>query len=413
MWRGRTRCAAGMLVVCLGLLVSPPASAQGLGGAGTIQGTVTDPTGGVMQAVAVTITNPVSGFTRTATTDAAGRYVFNNLPPNPYHLAVTAQGFQTLERDVDVRTGVPITMDLSLALAGASSSVEVVGHNEDLLERSPTAHTDVDQTLIAKLPIESSAGGLNQVVTLASPGVVADSNGFFHPVGDHAQTQFSIDNQPITDQQSRLYSNQISQDAVQSMEVITGVAPAEYGDKSSLVVHIVTKSGLDQAKPTGSASFGYGSFTSPTGEVNIGGGSHRLGNFISLSGLRTDRFLDPPELEALHDTRKQRLVVRPIRLPSGDERYAAPQHSGGELGIRRAQHVRQDPADATPEDRHLQHRAGLLACDRLEHPVHGEWVRSSRPSDLHCPVPIPSTTRPPPSARIAGSRISEPRRTSQ
>ena len=156
-----------------------------------------------MQAVAVTITNPVSGFTRTATTDAAGRYVFNNLPPNPYHLAVTAQGFQTLERDVDVRTGVPITVDLRLALAGASSSVEVVGHNEDLLERSPTAHTDVDQTLIAKLPIESSAGGLNQVVTLASPGVVADSNGFFHPVGDHAQTQFSIDNQPITDQQSR------------------------------------------------------------------------------------------------------------------------------------------------------------------------------------------------------------------
>ena len=213
-----------------------------------------------------------------------------------------AQGFQAVERDVDVRTGVPITMDLQPPLAVATSSVQVVGHNEDLLERSPTAHTDIDQTLIAKLPVEASSGGLNQIVTLASPGVVADSNGFFHPVGDHAQTQFSIDNQPITDQQSRLYSNQISEDAVQSMEVITGVAPAEYGDKSSLVVHIVTKSGLDQAKPTGSASFGYGSFKSPTGEVNIGGGSHRLGNFVSLSGLRTDRFLDPPELEALHDT---------------------------------------------------------------------------------------------------------------
>lgn len=301
-WRGRTRLTAGMAVLCLGWLAAAPARAQGLGGAGTVYGTVTDPTGGVMQAVVVTITNPVSGFTRTVTTDAAGRYVFNNLPPNPYHIAVQTQDFQTFERDVDVRTGVPITMDLKLALASATSSVEVVGHNEDLLERDPTAHTDVDQTLIAKLPIEASSGGLNQIVTLASPGVVADSNGFFHPVGDHAQTQFSIDNQPITDQQSRLYSNQISQDAVQSMEVITGVAPAEYGDKSSLVVHIVTKSGLDQAKPTGSASFGYGSFKSPTGEVNIGGGSQRLGNFVSLSGLRTDRFLDPPEREALHGT---------------------------------------------------------------------------------------------------------------
>src|SRR3954464_3957234 len=283
-------------------VAASPSFAQGLGGAGTVQGTVKDPTGGVMQAVQVRISNPVSGFSRTASTDAAGRYVFSNLPPNPYHITVDAQGFQTLERDVDVRSGVPITVDLTLALAGTTTAVEVVGHAGDLLERDPTAPTDIDQSLIAKLPLETSSSGLNQVVTMASPGVVSDSNGFFHPVGDHAQTQFSIDNQPITDQQSRLYSNQISQDAVQSMEVITGVAPAEYGDKSSLVVHIVTKSGLDQAKPTGSASFGYGSFKSPTADFNIGGGSHRLGNFLAVSGLRTERFLDPPEFQALHDT---------------------------------------------------------------------------------------------------------------
>src|SRR3954470_20928865 len=299
-WQGRACSTGGIAVLCLGLFTAP-AIGQGLGGAGTVQGTVKDPTGGVMQAVDVKIANPVSGFTRTAATDAAGRFVFNNLPPNPYHVSVDAQGFRPLERDVDVRSAVPITLDLTLALAGGAESVQVVGRAGDLLERDPTAHTDIDQSLIAKLPLQTSSSGLNQIVTMASPGVVADSNGFFHPVGDHAQTQFSIDNQPITDQQSRLYSNQISQDAVQSMEVITGVAPAEYGDKSSLVVHIVTKSGLDQAKPTGSASVGYGSFSNPTGEVNLGAGSHKFGNFLSLSGLRTDRFLDPPELDALHD----------------------------------------------------------------------------------------------------------------
>src|SRR5205814_6395675 len=138
-----------------------------------------------------------------------------------------------------------------------------------LLERDPTAHTDIDQSLIERLPVESAAG-LNQVVMMASPGVVSDSNGFFHPVGDHAQTQFSIDNQPVTDQQSRIYSNQISSDAVQSMEIITGVAPAEYGDKSSLIVHIVTKSGLDQPRPAGTVSFGYGSFKAPSFEGNVG-----------------------------------------------------------------------------------------------------------------------------------------------
>jgi hypothetical protein len=262
---------------------------------------VTDPTGGAMQAVEVTLKNPLSGFSRTVVTDAGGKYAFTNLPLNPYHLTVLVQGYQPLERDVTVNTAVPITMDLQLNVAIATENVSVVGHAEALLERNPSAHTDVDQTTIDKLPLESS-GGLNQVVTLASPGVVSDSNGFFHPIGDHAQTQFSIDNQPVTDQQSRLYSNQISPDAVQSMEIISGVAPAEFGDKSSLVVQIVTKSGLDQTKPTGNVSVQYGSFRTPTADFNFGMGSHQVGNFLSVSGLRTDRYLDPPEFQAIHDT---------------------------------------------------------------------------------------------------------------
>jgi hypothetical protein len=290
-------------------------SAQGLGGAGTVRGTVKDPTGGVMQAVEVRITNPVSGLTRTTTTDAAGKYIFSNLPPNPYHISVDAQGFQPLQRDVDVRSAVPIDLDLSLQLAGATSSVQVVGHTEDLVERDPTAHTDIDQATIANLPIEA-ASGLNSVIMKASPGVAADANGFFHPLGDHAQTQFSIDNQPIADQQSRIYSNQMSPDAVQSMEVMTGVAPAEFGDKTSLVVRIVTKSGLD-SKPAGSASFGFGWMAggscatagqtssngcpSPSGDVSFGAGTHTIGNFFSATGLNTDRFLDPPEFTAIHD----------------------------------------------------------------------------------------------------------------
>src|SRR6476469_4107792 len=117
LWRRWTVTIAVLAVVlCVDLGVG---FAQELGGAGTVQGTVKDPTGGVMQSVEVKIANPVSGFTRTATTDAAGKFTFRNLPPNPYHLTVDAQGFQTLERDVSVRSGVPIDVDLQLALAGA------------------------------------------------------------------------------------------------------------------------------------------------------------------------------------------------------------------------------------------------------------------------------------------------------
>ncbi|HUK36706.1 MAG TPA: TonB-dependent receptor [Vicinamibacterales bacterium] len=303
----------GFLVVAIAVFSPSVGRAQELGGAGTIQGTVKDQTGGAMQAVTVTLSQAVSGLMRTTTTDAEGKFVFRNVPPNPYHLTVQAQGFKNAERDVDVRTAVPISLDLMLEV-GVTEAISVVGHTEELVERDPTAHTDVDTTTIQKLPIEASSG-LNMVIMKASPGVAADANGFFHPLGDHAQTQFSIDNQPIPDQQSRIYSNQISPNAVQSMELMTGVAPAEFGDKTSLIARIVTKSGLDQ-KPTGSADFGFGWMAngscanagqtttngcpSPNGDISFGVGSHSVGNFLSLTGLDTDRLLDPPELVSIH-----------------------------------------------------------------------------------------------------------------
>jgi hypothetical protein len=49
--------------------------------------------------------------------------------------------------------------------------------------------------------------------------IVADSNGFFHPLGDHAQATFSIDGQPISDQQSKVFSTQIPLNAISSMEL--------------------------------------------------------------------------------------------------------------------------------------------------------------------------------------------------
>ena len=81
-------------------------------------------------------------------------------------------------------------------------------------------HTDVDRDLFAKIPLESLSSSVSSLVTLASPGVSADSNGMFHGMGDHASNSFSIDGQPVTDQTSKTFSNQIPMDSVESLEVI-------------------------------------------------------------------------------------------------------------------------------------------------------------------------------------------------
>jgi hypothetical protein len=264
-----------------------------------VSGTVTDATGAIVPNATVTIENPVSGYSRTATSDSAGSYQFTNLPLNPYHLTVSLKGFATYTQDVDVRSFVPITLKNTLAIGTSSTVIEVTGN--DLVENDSTFHTDVDRGLFNKLPLESQSSSLSSLVTLASPGVAADSNGLFHGLGDHASNSFSIDGQPITDQQSKVFSNQLPSNAVQSLEVISGAPPAEYGGKTSLVIQVTTRSGQGVTTPTGSVSTSFGTFGSATGSVDLSYGGKNWGNFIEVDGLNTGRFLDPPEFAVFHD----------------------------------------------------------------------------------------------------------------
>jgi len=291
----------GTLFAALGLLmVVSAALAQNAGNSTAVTGTVADPTGAVVPGATVTIHNPVSGFERTATTDTSGNFSIANVPFNPYHMSVSAPGFAAYAQDIDVRSSVPISVKINLQLAGASSTVTVEAAG-DLLETDSTFHTDVDRALFDKLPLESASSSLSSLVTLSSPGVAADSNGLFHGLGDHAENSFSVDGQPITDQQSKVFSNQVPVDAIQSMEVISGAPPAEYGDKTSLVIDVTTRSGQGMTTPHGTVTADYGSFGSANGGFNLGYGGQNWGNFISASGLDSGRFLDPPEFKVFHD----------------------------------------------------------------------------------------------------------------
>ncbi|MFZ0517401.1 MAG: TonB-dependent receptor [Acidobacteriaceae bacterium] len=266
---------------------------------GSVSGTVTDPTGAVVPGATVTIQNPVSGYAESAQTNSSGAFQFANLPFNHYHMTAVATGFGSVAEDANVNSSVPMHMKIVLKVQGSSSTVTVDAG--DLLENDTTMHTDLDRKSFAKLPIESQSSSVSSLVTLMSPGVAADSNGLFHGLGDHASNSFSVDGQPITDQQSKVFSNQIPVNSIQSVQVISGAPPAEYGDKTSLVIVVNTRSGLGVTQPTGGISTSYGSFGSTTGAFNLSYGGKNWGNFFSADGLNTGRFLDGPEFKVFHD----------------------------------------------------------------------------------------------------------------
>ncbi len=291
-----------IVLICMSLCaLCAPMLGQALGNAGTIEGTVTDPTGAAVPHASITIRNPITGYRQSTATAHDGTFRLVNVPPNPYHLEIAAPGFNSYSEDVSIRSAVPLTVKAALTLSGTRQELNVEGGSSELVEIDPSAHVDADRGLLTKLPYVDPAAGLSEAITYSTGGVAADANGFFHPLGDHAQVSFVIDGQVISDQQSKLYSTQLPTSAVQGMELTTGTPAAEYGDKTSLIDNITTRSGLGSGRVFGNVDARYGSFGDTGGDVALGYGTAKFGEFITIDGTRTGRFLDTPEFTPFHD----------------------------------------------------------------------------------------------------------------
>ena len=157
---------------------------------GSIEGAVKDPSGAAVTKATVEIRDVVSGYGRSTNTAADGSFHFTNIPFNGYHLSVTAAGFAAYSQDVEVRSTVPVSVQVPLKIVTNATTVTVESNGADLVENDPTFHTDVDRGLFERLPLESQSSSLSSLVTLSSPGVAADSNGLFHGLGDHAEKLF-------------------------------------------------------------------------------------------------------------------------------------------------------------------------------------------------------------------------------
>jgi hypothetical protein len=289
-----------MLAIALSLAASM-AEGQSAGNSTTLNGTVVDVTGAVVVGAGVKIHNPVSGFERSTQTDTTGQFSFVNVPFNPYHLTVKARGFSPDVEDVELRSVVPVTISVTLQALVDTTTVTVTEKAGDLVETDSTFHSDVDKILLDRLPMPPESSGVSAAVTAATPGVSADSNNSMHGLGDHAENTISVDDQANSDQTSKTFSNQIPANSIQSMEVIAGAPPAEFGGKTSLVVKVSTRSGQGITTPTGSLSASYGSFGTSNTSFDLAYGGQNWGNFIAISGTNGGRFLDAPEFAVMHD----------------------------------------------------------------------------------------------------------------
>src|SRR5215469_5819472 len=248
------------LLVCavVGLLsAAAGAHAQGVGASGSINGSVSDPTGAVVPKVSIVAIETARGTRYATATNSSGQYAFIGLPPARYDVTAEISGFQTeIQKGVVVSVGETATVDFRLRLAAAGQAVEITAAPPVVdTERGSQANT-VEQEYIENLPIDRRD---YLTYTLLLPGVsnstrIADDQDFRVKQTPQSGLSFygsngrgnsvTVDGGEARDDAGGVRLT-VSQDSVQEFEVNRSNYGADLGGASGASINIVTKSGTN------------------------------------------------------------------------------------------------------------------------------------------------------------------------
>src|SRR5215813_1331091 len=231
-----------LLALAVLLLAATGASAQIQ--IGSIKGAVTDPTGSVVADAVVWLTNSITGEKIERVTDGAGGFAFNNVPFNRYTLRVEAKGFAPQSRQVTVNSNLPLELSVGLRVAGSSEQIVVTARDNLVGPESTSSATTLAANFIGRAPRVNRGRQLQELVATA-PGMATENNGLVHVRGIDDGILYVLDGIPIVDRMDAVSASPIDTDTINSMQVITGNIPAEFGGRSGAVVIVHPKSGID------------------------------------------------------------------------------------------------------------------------------------------------------------------------
>jgi hypothetical protein len=222
-----------------------------------LQGTVTDPAGGVIPHASLTIRSPHTGFERRQFTDGNGYYLFSFLPPGGYVLTVSAPGFKiVVENNVVLGVSTAMRLNVELPISVAVESITVSAELSLVRPESGSLGSTVHEHLIGSLPLK---GHSSLVLFNFSPGVISERYGEdTRPVNTVQNVLYSSSGAPPAtgDVSVDGVSNTVNvnrganiaawvpaMDAVAEFKLQTGILPAEYGRSAASIMNIVIKSG--------------------------------------------------------------------------------------------------------------------------------------------------------------------------
>lgn len=247
--RGFLSCCA-VLMLMAGMAVSSHAQAAG---SGTITGTVTDTSKSVVPNASVTIRNTDTGIVRTLQSNSAGIYTAPFLQPGHYEVNITASGFGTVDqKNLTLQVGQTLTIDGSLPVASAQSTVTVSSEPPLLDPERTDVSQVVNERMIGNLPVN---GRRWDNFVLLTPNVAPDGNtGLISYRGissiyNSNQVDGTNNNQAFfSEARGRSIGAPYvySQDSIKEFQSAASSYSAEFGQAAGGQINAITKSGTNQ-----------------------------------------------------------------------------------------------------------------------------------------------------------------------
>ena len=289
-----------LLLSCLaiGLVVmgyaARSASAQVL--YGSIVGTLTDETGGVVPGAVVTVKNASTGLSKEATTDETGHYAIQNLPEGAYDLSVSPSGFRPYtQTGVRVSINSVTRVDIKVQVGALTDQVTVEGSSQVLQTTKSDVSTHLDTAAIENLPLSNYRNyqSLINLVPGATPaqfqnaitdtpgrGLTTNING-----QDRGANNTRVDGSAdilVTMPHHAVYVAPV--ESIEEVNISTNNFDAEQGMTGGAAVTVITKSGTNDFRGTMFTGFTNDAMRTFTWDENFSGLAHRPDESRSATG---------------------------------------------------------------------------------------------------------------------------------
>jgi hypothetical protein len=282
-----------VLVAFLFFSISPVAHAQLQ--QGTIRGTLVGPDGRVVSDAAVTLLDSRGEPLATAAA-SAGRFELAGVPLGSYSLRAEAPPLRAIVQTLTVRDALPIELELRLT-AVAADQVVVRADEQDPLAIA-TGVTLAGET-VRRAPMRLRSRALQDAIA-TTPGWSTEDNGLMHVRGVDDGFLYVIDGVPVYERLDGLFGMAPDPSMVDSINIVTGYIPAEYGFKSGGVIE-VRSAGRPADAWAGNGEVGAGSESARDFSAVIGGPAGPAALTFGGAGQSSSRFLDPVHPDNLHN----------------------------------------------------------------------------------------------------------------